>query len=100
MSNEFDFITALLPMAPSAAILFFLWRAGLVKFKGENGKEMPDWAKDLTTHFNETTSQLLERIAEGIDKLDDRGEKSCRKLDQIISHHETIKEYGVKLRKK
>ena len=104
MTNEWDFITNLLPIAPSMAILFFLYKAGIIKLKGENGKEngkeeVPEWAQQLQLHFNDTTSEFLKRIADGIEKLDERSEGQCRKLDNIIQHHETIKEFGVKVRK-
>lgn len=97
-----NIVSGLLPIAPSAAILFFLWKAGLIKFRGENGEkkyEIPDWAQKLTMHFNEETTEILRDIRNGIEKLDDRGEKSCRKLDAIINHHENLKEFGVKIQK-
>ena len=106
--TEWDFITNLLPIAPSVAILFFLWKSGIIKFKGENGKESkkeskndaPLWAQELQEHFNDTTSILLGRIADGIEKLDERSERQCQKLSELIQAHEQIEKFGVKIRPK
>jgi hypothetical protein len=68
----------------------------------ENGAatgETPEWAQQLQLHFNDTTSTLLQKIVDGVDKLDDRGEKQCKKLDDIIDFHKETEKYGVRIRK-
>jgi hypothetical protein len=82
------------------AILFFLWREGLINFgnkKNENG--IPTWAQELTMHFNEETTSILKEIRDGIEKLDNRGEKLCKKTDDILDALSEIDKYGVKFRK-
>ena len=89
--NEWDFISRLLPIAPTLAILFFLWKAGLIRFRGENGNSVERKVDELTLHYNEEITTLLTNI-------DNKLDAQCRKLDKIVMLHEELKEYGVKTR--
>ena len=64
----------------------------------EEKEEVPDWALKLQSHFNETTSELLHEIHSGVVKLDERGEKGCRKLDDILNDLDEMKESDIEWR--
>ena len=84
---------------PSIAGILILWalaeRTGLpitrivssmLKLNGHKKEEsVPEWAAQLKTHFNDTTTSLLQ-------KLVDKSEKSCAKLDTIIRNQEEDKD--------
>ena len=63
-------LTQLAVAFPSLAILFFLWRSGLITFKGANGKsETPEWANKLTTHYNDETTVILRQLVDTQERL-------------------------------
>src|SRR3990167_7185540 len=96
---------------PSIAGILALWivaeRMGLpisslfsklLRLNGNNTK-VPDWAENLIHQVNHTQTEVLERIARGIEQLERRSELHCKKLDKLIMHNDEVKEYGMKMRK-
>lgn len=85
--TEFDFIATIIQVSPTLGILYFLWKAGIIKIgkAGDGHEEVPEWARKLNAHYNEETTEKLDTI--------------IQKQDKTNNTLSEMKEYGVKVRK-
>lgn len=84
-----------LNMVLLAGVYFMGIKLGIFpNLKGKNGNGMspPKWADQLINQVNHTQTDILERIAKGIEKLDTRSENQCRKLDSLIRNQDDAKD--------
>ena len=80
-------------MGTTAGIFPKFWKLkGAETEAEETTEETPKWAQELKEHFNDTTTNLLTRIASGVEKLDTKQATMCQKLDTIKGILENIKE--------
>lgn len=63
------------------------------KFGFSNGKDkIPDWARELKTHYNDDITQLLREIRDG-------QTSACKKIDKVITMLENQDKYGINIRR-
>ena len=91
-------------MAPSLAIIFFLWKAGIIKFSGENTKsetreeKIQETLEYLKLHFNDELTKVLTEIR--VDQRESRETQlqQCGKLEEIRDSLREIVRNGVRIK--
>lgn len=108
---EYSFLEILILVL--IGLLFFKetvlsWVAQKFGFKDGSDKSrrmvnLQNTMSDLKLHFNDKTTHILTEIqvnlSEGFEKLDEKSNSQCKKLDAIISRQEEMLKYGVKTRR-
>ena len=73
-----------------------LWKNGngngASKAKKEIDQSVPHWAQDLLKHHNHEQTEQNARIIEGLGRIEGT-------LNKLVTFNETVKEFGVKMRK-